>query len=160
MSIKKGILFAALLLCAALAQAQVYTWKDANGQTHFSDTPPPNVVTKKSSSSTPATAVPTTTTTDASAPVAKKEKTWQEKDAEFKQRRAEAEEKAAKQKEEDAAKQKKAEQCTALKNHLAIMEKNGRVGTPNDKGGVDIFTDEQRKAEIKNARDRLSKNCS
>ncbi|MES2743658.1 MAG: glutaredoxin family protein [Pseudomonadota bacterium] len=29
-----------LLLCAGAASAQLYKWKDANGVTHFSDTPP------------------------------------------------------------------------------------------------------------------------
>jgi glutaredoxin len=31
----------ALLLCASGASAQVFKWVDANGKTHFSDTPPP-----------------------------------------------------------------------------------------------------------------------
>lgn len=31
----------ALLLCSAVAQAQIYKWVDANGKTHFSDKPPP-----------------------------------------------------------------------------------------------------------------------
>jgi glutaredoxin len=30
-----------LLLCAASASAQMYKWTDANGKTHFTDTPPP-----------------------------------------------------------------------------------------------------------------------
>lgn len=32
----------ALLLCAGGASAQVYKWVDANGKTHFTDTPPPS----------------------------------------------------------------------------------------------------------------------
>lgn len=31
----------ALLLCAGAANAQMYKWVDANGKTHFTDTPPP-----------------------------------------------------------------------------------------------------------------------
>jgi hypothetical protein len=31
----------ALLLCAGSASAQMYKWTDANGKTHFTDTPPP-----------------------------------------------------------------------------------------------------------------------
>jgi glutaredoxin len=31
----------ALLLCAGAASAQMYKWVDANGKTHFTDTPPP-----------------------------------------------------------------------------------------------------------------------
>ncbi len=31
----------ALLLCAGSASAQMYKWVDANGKTHFTDTPPP-----------------------------------------------------------------------------------------------------------------------
>ncbi len=35
--LKCGLL---LVLCAGAASAQIYRWKDANGVTHFSDTPP------------------------------------------------------------------------------------------------------------------------
>ncbi|MET3132481.1 glutaredoxin [Oxalobacteraceae bacterium GrIS 1.11] len=35
-----------LLLCAGAAGAQVYKWKDANGITHFSDTPPSGEIAK------------------------------------------------------------------------------------------------------------------
>lgn len=38
--LKCGLL---LLLCAGVASAQIYRWKDANGVTHFSDTPPASV---------------------------------------------------------------------------------------------------------------------
>jgi glutaredoxin len=38
--LKWGLL---LLLCTTAASAQIYRWKDANGVTHFSDTPPASV---------------------------------------------------------------------------------------------------------------------
>lgn len=37
----KSSLGLALLLCAGAASAQMYKWVDANGKTHFTDTPPP-----------------------------------------------------------------------------------------------------------------------
>lgn len=36
----------ALLLCAGAASAQMYKWVDANGRTHFTDTPPPATAKK------------------------------------------------------------------------------------------------------------------
>jgi glutaredoxin len=42
--LKCGLL---LVLCAGAASAQIYRWKDANGVTHFSDTPPASVPATK-----------------------------------------------------------------------------------------------------------------
>ena len=49
----------ALLLCAGGASAQMYKWVDANGKTHFTDTPPPaNAKPAAIRSGAPAAAVP------------------------------------------------------------------------------------------------------
>jgi glutaredoxin len=53
----------ALLLCAGSASAQLYKWVDANGKTHFSDTPPPDNAkstgtVKGANSATPASDLP------------------------------------------------------------------------------------------------------
>ncbi len=36
-----------LLMCAGAASAQMYKWKDANGVTHYTDTPPPAAAASK-----------------------------------------------------------------------------------------------------------------
>lgn len=39
--VSAALAFAALAVCAVAGAQQVYKWKDANGATHYSDTPPP-----------------------------------------------------------------------------------------------------------------------
>ena len=39
--VSAALAFAALAVCAIAGAQQVYKWKDANGATHYSDTPPP-----------------------------------------------------------------------------------------------------------------------
>ena len=39
-SMMHNFVLAAFALCATAAAAEVYSWKDADGKTHFSDTPP------------------------------------------------------------------------------------------------------------------------
>lgn len=40
-SVSAALALAALAFCVAAGAQQVYKWKDANGATHYSDTPPP-----------------------------------------------------------------------------------------------------------------------
>ena len=110
--------FAAVLLIAltGAASAEIYSWKDSNGRVHYSDQPPSNVEAKSMKKSAAAmqqpeadqSSVPTTVT---SAPAAKG---WEDKDREFKERRAKQAEAEAKQKKEQADKDAKAQYCSDL----------------------------------------------
>ena len=63
-----ALLIAAALLAAPIAASEVYSWKDARGVTHYSQTPPPagtrfevRNVHGKAASSTPTTPAPVAT---------------------------------------------------------------------------------------------------
>ncbi|MFT4171128.1 MAG: DUF4124 domain-containing protein [Rhodocyclaceae bacterium] len=155
---KSGTLAAlALLALAGTVQAQIYTWKDAKGSVHYSDQPPPGVDAKVTSGARGAAAAPATAAT-ASAPVAGS-KSWQEKDQEFRQRRAEQSEKNAKQQEADAKRAQRDAQCAEIRRQLAAVDSGARMGHTNDKGEVEVFGDAERKAESQRLRDILSKEC-
>jgi hypothetical protein len=156
---KSGTLAAlALLAAASVVQAQIYTWKDANGRVHYSDQPPAGVDAKVTSGARSAPTPPASTAA-ASGPAASP-KTWQEKDQEFRQRRAEQAEKSAKQQEASTKQQQHDAQCAELRRQLAALESGVRMGRPNDKGEVEVFGDNERKAEGQRMRDQLSRDCA
>lgn len=68
------VIVLALLAAAPLAASEIYTWKDARGVTHYSETPPPagtrfevRRMAGTAPSSTPATPTPATTPAAATA---------------------------------------------------------------------------------------------
>ncbi|PAS97406.1 MAG: hypothetical protein BSR46_13755 [Candidatus Dactylopiibacterium carminicum] len=139
--------------------AQIYTWKDANGRTHFSDQPPTGVEARTTRGKTsppqpqsePAASEPSAS---ASGP-----RGWQEQDKEFRERRAKQAEDAAKAKEEAAAKAEKAQYCDSLRRNLTLMERGGRVGMPTAGGETEIMSDAQLKAEAERLRTQLARDC-
>ncbi|MCL6555446.1 MAG: DUF4124 domain-containing protein [Burkholderiales bacterium] len=141
-----------LLLALALpglAAAQLYRWVDAQGRVHYSDTPPPaGARTSKSLPAAPSNAAPT-------APA----KTWQEKEMEFRQRRAaEAEAQAKKEKEAEEARQKQAN-CEAARNHLRLLESGQRVARVNAEGEREFLDDAAREKAIRDARKAVETWC-
>ena len=76
-----------LALVWTAASAQVYTWRDASGKTHYSDTPPPGVDAKKMRPGTQSGA-----TSSGGTPV----RSIAEQDMEFRKRQTEAEKARAK----------------------------------------------------------------
>ena len=76
-----------VLACVwGVAAAQVYTWRDASGKVHYSDTPPPGVDAKRMRAGTH------TGTTGSAAPV----RSTAEQDMEFRKRKAESDKSQAK----------------------------------------------------------------
>lgn len=151
-----------LLGFAVCAQAQIYTWKDANGRTYYGDQPPPGVDARPAgtarANSVPAPAA--ATTAGASAPKANGPKTWQEKDQEFRQRQAESAEKTAKQQEANAKQQEKTAQCNELRRQLTAVESGARIGRTNSKGEMEVFDDAQRKTESQRLRGQIDHDCA
>jgi hypothetical protein len=148
-----------------LVCAQVYTWKDANGRTHFSDQPQigadakqvrGNIVASepeapRSGGSTPSAS--------ASSPKTSGPKSWEDQDRDFKQRKAEQAEAEAKAKKEKEAKAEKDRYCTSLRNNLAMLERGGRMSRPDAKGEREFLDDSQIKAEASRIRDQISRDC-
>lgn len=151
----KLLIVLAALGASSTTLAEIYKWKDANGHVHFSDQPPPDAVTTKlKGASSTATAAPAA---DASAPAPK---TLREKEQDAKQRKAEQDAAAEKKKQEKERAEQKAQYCSSLRNNLAMLKQGGRVGTPNEKGELDLYSDDRIAKEIERLNDQIAKECS
>lgn len=143
------ILLVALVAASLPAYAELYKWTDANGKVHYSDQPPPaNVKQPVTVKSRKPSSPPQAATPDA----AGAQKTYVEKDAEFRQRQvqaAESEAAAKKAAEEAAAKQKN---CAQAKNQLANLQAGGRITRVNDKGEREYLNDAEVAQEIERTR--------
>jgi len=149
---------------AAPAAAQWY-WKDANGRMVVSDRPPPpsvpirNII-KSPGGQLPATSVPAPAPAAPAAASKAGGASMAEKELEFRKRQIETAE-AAKKAEEAATQAKaNAQQCTALRANLAMLESGGRVIQPSEKGERNFMNDEQRTSEIARMREQISQHCA
>lgn len=143
----KSWLWILLLALPALSHAQLYRWVDAQGQVHYSDSPPPP-------------GAKDTRTVEKPAPSAGQPgKSWQEKDMEFRQRRAaEADAESKKAKEAEEARQKQAN-CEAARKNLQILESGQRVVTTNAQGEREFIDDTARQKAINDARKAVETWC-
>jgi len=151
-----------------LAYAQIYTWKDASGRTHFSDQAPADGVVKTMRGGA-VVSTPEPQQTGGSEPLAQASgvpdakasgpKTWQDRDKEFAKRQAEKAEAEAKAKKEKDAKAEKDKYCSDLRRNIALLERGGRIGKANEKGESIPMSDSQMQSEIEHARSQLTKDC-
>ena len=138
-------LFVALIAQGNVFASEVYTWKDKNGQVHYSDKPPSDVDAKLIRSEAP------TSTSTPSADLSKA-------DREFKERQAKQNEASKKNADQAARKAGKDEACNNLRNRIALFEQGGRIAT--QEGGERVFlSDDQIAAELSTMRTRLDKEC-
>lgn len=163
-----------LVALPGLSQAQIYKWKDKDGNTRYSDTPPPsnvklqNIGTKKVPTPTgkePLSAVTQTAAPQAAQPVTSKEiimeapiKSPEDAAAEQRQVNAEAEKKNKQEKESQA--KLKAENCMAAKANLASYAQGGRVYKMNDKGEREYMDDNDLKRGADKARGEVAQYCN
>lgn len=146
-------LLVVLLVCAgqtAFAQS-IYSWKDASGQVHYSDTPPPDG--KARTVKQPTLAPGKTAPTDNAQP------SYADKELAFRKRLAEkteAEEKARKDKADSEQRQR---ECSASKQHLAGLESGQRVVRFNEAGERIFMDDDERAAEIERTRKAVERIC-
>ena len=144
------LVLTALLFYAAPAAAEMYRWVDVQGKVHYSDQPP----TEKSKSSK-TLSIPNQDAT----PTAESNKSWQEKDLDYKKRQAAtAETEAKKQKSSDDAKAK-SENCAQSRKSLKTLEDGGRISTYDDKGNRVVMEDAQRTKAIGDAKKSVSEWC-
>lgn len=155
----KFILTLVLLAAASAASAQIYTWKDTNGRVHYSDQPPPEANAKPIKSKTPSSSVPDTSTSTPAAGGKSTPKTWQEKDVESRQKKAEQTQADEKKKQEQAKLAQKEQHCNDLRKNLAMLERGGRIGRPNDKGELEFLSDDQLAKESSQVRTQISRDC-
>ena len=171
-------LFAAGLLLAGTASAQLYQWRDSNGRVVYSDAPPPpnipagNIIktpkgrgaaalapapapaatadSAKPGTTAAAGAGATSTSAKASGP-----KTTAEREAEYKKRQIESAEKAQKDEQIAAADQRREEQCKSMRQGMAALESGQRVRRFNDKGEPYFVDDVERGRELEKMRKDL-----
>lgn len=140
----------ALILYAAPAAAEMYRWVDAQGKVHYSDQPPAG---KSQSSKT--LNIPN----QPAAPAVEPNKSWQEKDLEYKKRQTTAADNEAKKKKEADDAKTKAENCDKSKKALKVLEDGGRINTYDEKGNRTVMDDAQRAKAMDDAKKAVSEWC-
>jgi len=159
---------AAILLLAAQSALAQWKWKDAQGQTHVSDTPPPREVLDKDilqrpnqgpkriaqSSTSPSTSA-SAGATGASAASSPKV------DAELEARKAkaDAEQKARAKAEEDKLAAQRAENCQRARQQVTTLQSGQRIARLNAKGEREVLDDQARGQELQAAQRVVASDC-
>ncbi|MDR2240599.1 MAG: DUF4124 domain-containing protein [Zoogloeaceae bacterium] len=140
-----------ILICvSAVAAAQVYTWRDASGKVHYSDTPPPGVEAKKIRDNT--TVPNAEATSNASRSLA-------EQEAEFRKRQDEAKKTQAKAEQEQKESTERQRNCGAARNQLSALESGRRMSRMNAAGEAIPLDDAMRAQEIERAKQAVASWC-
>ena len=166
MTPKAPLVFAVFLASTAAlpaAYAQIYQWKDANGQTVVSDTPPPASAKNRRALGTAQPSVVkeklATDKAEDGVKAAAEPKTTAEKDLEFKKRQQEAKEKAEKHAKEQAAEAEKRENCERARRNLAALEANQPMAVMDEQGQRKMMDNSEREQEIERARRFMAETC-
>lgn len=140
----------AFFFFAVPASAEMYRWVDAQGKVHYTDQPPAEPSKSSKKIDIPNKPAPAATASD---------KSWQEKELDFKKRQSSnAESEAKKKKEADDAKTK-AENCENAKKSLKALEEGGKISTYDDKGNRTIMEDAQRAKATSDAKKSVNSWC-
>ncbi|XZG69289.1 DUF4124 domain-containing protein [Chitinibacteraceae bacterium HSL-7] len=141
----KNVVAALVLAVLALpAAAQIYKWKDAAGNTHYSDQPPP-AGAKAKAIETKELPVSSLQTKKAETPAASEAKPADKK--------AEAAPAEAAKKPMDPAK------CKTAQERRAYLDNQKLFKTINEKGEVEFMTPEKRAAENARVNKEIEENC-
>lgn len=139
-----------LALVWTAASAQVYTWRDASGKTHYSDTPPPGVDAKKMRPGAQPGAAPSGSTSVRSTA---------EQDMEFRKRQTDAEKARAKADQEKGDAEDGKRNCEDARKQLNALESGQRMSRLNEAGESITLDDEMRTQEIEKARKSVQSWC-
>ena len=143
-----SVALAALSIAAVADAQQVYSWKDAKGVTHYSDSPPPAGASTKREILVPAVAPVASVSRAPAAQVAKAAKP--------------AEAKPEKPVETDAQRAARAENCKTAQANLAILQGKSAVAVDEDGDGKNdkVLDDKARAAEAQAAQDVITTHCA
>lgn len=153
----------------SISQADIYKWKDKDGNTRYSDTPPPsnikleNIGTKKAVSPTgkePLSAVAQPAPAAPAKEIVLETPPRNEEDVAAEQRRRNAEAEKKNKQEKEAESKLKAENCKAAKANLASYAQGGRVYKMNEKGEREYLDDAGLKQGADKARGEVAQYCS
>lgn len=133
-----------VLLASAVADAQIYQWKDATGKTVISDKPPTGNVREQRK-------------IEAQAPVANAapQKSLADREMEYRKRQQETQEKAEKTKKAESAAADKKDTCERMRRYLETLESGERIAQRDSAGERSIMDDAQRERETTNTRRAL-----
>lgn len=148
---------AACALLAAFAGPAIaqYVWLDEKGVKQYSDMPPPASVPASRILKQPGGSfAPTQPSRQEAAelPAASAAPTLAEQNAAFKKRQLEAAEKEKKASEQSRLAAEKARNCERNRDYLRALESGERIAHTDKSGERAFLTDEQRAAEIREAR--------
>ncbi len=148
---KAVILFISFAVFSISAAAQVYTWKDANGQVHFSDKAPADkqVQTLDLPVAAPAPDVPDVGDAERLARQQRLVKALEEERLEKERIKAEAQAEA----------EKKAAYCERFKNRLARMDSASLLYSENKDGTVKYWEDKDADRFRKEQKARYQQEC-
>lgn len=152
----------AALLAAPAGAQQLYKYVGPDGRVQYTDRPPAGgqkvekvTGSRVSTVGSNASAAPVTEgAAKASAP-----KTPAEQEQAFRQRRAEAQEKAAKADKLAQESRANAERCDALRRQLAGMQAGGRMVRPNAQGEREYLGDEEIQSQIARTQREIADSC-
>lgn len=147
---------------ATSAQAQ-WAWKDDKGQVVYSDRPPPSNIPASRIVRQPSAATPSNNSGSGSGTASdgkeNVQKSWVERDAEYKKRQAEKAEADKKSADEANQQAQRAASCERARSYLATLESGTRI-TKTDPNGEKVFLDDaQRAAEVERAREVIANSC-
>ena len=141
---KRIAVFAAALVLAPLASAQLFKYVDKDGRTVYSDQAPANVDSKQiAAPSGPASG----------------EKSAVERDKDLDKSRKEAKEKGDKADKAAAAAKENADRCAAAKQNVQTYTEGGRVYKYNDKGEREYMGDDEISAARQKAQREADEAC-
>jgi hypothetical protein len=155
-------LFSALLSIAIIpalipiaGQAEVYKWKDAQGNTVISDTPQPGAGRN-------AEVIPSASPAFPGAPAAEKRAapSVADQELEFRKRQQERQEAAKKAEQEKIEAARKAEGCERAQRNLKTLESGGRITMANEKGEQEYLNDQRRQEELARTRQSVQEWCN
>lgn len=149
----------------ALPATAQWKWRDARGQTQYSDTPTPPSVAEKDILQRPAAAHVTAPSAPASAASGAPGLAPKGTDSELETKRKQTEQEAAEKKKADekadAAKAaaSRAENCTRAKAQMRTLDSGMRIARTNAKGEREYLDDKARAEEAQRTRDALASEC-
>lgn len=148
----RTVISIALLTFAALANAQIYKWVDANGKVQFSDQPPPKVNAQTIK------VTPSAGMGQQAAPVA--QESLKDKEAALKKRQEEQRDAEAKAEEKDRQARELATYCSEMKGQLQGMQRANRVQRYDENGKATTLSRSDRDAERAKLEAEIAKRCS
>lgn len=137
-----------LLVAGAANAGDIYSWKDASGKKHFSDTPPPGAQAKKVGS------------TSAPAPSLEARRSLADQEAEFRKRRDEAAKARAEAEQEQARSEQLAADCRQAREYLAALRSGQRIAGVSESGERVVLDDNGRAEAIQRTQKQMQEHCS